>query len=70
MKAKYILGEIILSWSDNRARTQRGHPGQGAKTTSSRHQPILPILQLKAMKRTMILTFTKTGEHLVLFGLD
>lgn len=71
MKAKYILGEMILSWSDSRARSPARRPRAGAETSSSRHLSILPVLWLKAMKRTMIcFSFTKTGEHFVLFGLD
>lgn len=53
MKAKYILGEMILSWSDNRARSPARLPRAGAETSSSRHLSILPVLQLKAMKCTM-----------------
>lgn len=71
MKAKYILGEMILSWSDNRARSP-------ARAAQSRSRDI----QLKASIDTSCLTteshemhhdlfsFTKTGEHFVLFGLD
>ncbi len=49
MKAKYILGEMILSWSDNQARFPTRPPRVGAETSSSRHLLILPVLQLKAM---------------------
>lgn len=70
MKAKYILGEMILSWSDNRARSPAM---EAAPEAGSRG------VQLKASTDTSRLTteshethhdlfsFTKTGEHFVLF---
>lgn len=57
MKAKRSLGGMILSWSDNRARSPARPPRAEAETFSSRHLLILPVLQLKAMKCTMICFF-------------
>lgn len=44
----------MLSCSDSRARSPRTPPGAGAETSGPRRLSILPVLQLKAMKRTMI----------------
>lgn len=54
MKAKYILGGMILSWSDTRAGSPARPPRARTEPSSSRRLLILPVLQLKAMKCTMI----------------
>lgn len=48
---------------------QRGRPGQGAETSSSR--PITSRLTTESHETHHdLFSLTKTGEHLVLFGLD
>lgn len=54
IKDKYSLEEMILNWCDSRVRIPARSPRAGAQTSSPRHLSILPVLQLKAMKRTMI----------------